>query len=279
MKRDAKVAKDKDETVEWLRALFSAPSVGLAVFDNQLRFQAGNKAFASMLGMAPKAHLGKTIHKVLGKAATKLEVPVRYVLSSGRDLSNFEIRGKLPRRKDVGCWTMSFFPIRDASGLKQQVGVVVLETTEQTNQQRALCSVMETLFRNLLLSSDHSDVLLRRIMQGSLRNISVSEANRIESAVTGSSNQGNPETSLPLTPREREVFKLLADGHGNKGTAAILRISVKTVEAHRAAIMSKLGLHSTRELMRYAINNSIVELTDSSRASSFGLRRKMAVRV
>jgi DNA-binding NarL/FixJ family response regulator len=218
-----------------------------------------------MLGIAPEAYLGKTINKVLGKLATKLEVPARYVLSSGRDLSNFEIRGKWANRKDVGSWTMSFFPIRDVSGLKQQVGVVVLETTEQTNQQRALCSVMETLFRNLLLSSDHSDVLLRRIMQGSLRKSSVPEATRIESAVTGSSNQGNTQMSLPLTPREREVFKLLADGHGNKGTAAILGISVKTVETHRAAIMSKLGLHSTRELMHYAINN-IVELTNTSSA-------------
>jgi len=66
--------------------------------------------------------------------------------------------------------------------------------------------------------------------------------------------------AVALTPREREVVKLLVEGTGNKETAAILGITVKTVETHRARIMLKLGLHSTRELVHYAIHNKILNL-------------------
>lgn len=61
------------------------------------------------------------------------------------------------------------------------------------------------------------------------------------------------------TAREREIVQLLAEGKSNKEVAAILGISVKTAETHRAAIMRKLGLHSISELVRYAIRNHIIE--------------------
>ena len=254
------VPLSEEQTLLW--ALLSAPTVGIAVLDKQLRFRAVNKAFASMDGIAQEAHLGKTISKVLGKAAIKFEPPLRYVLSSGRDVSNLRISYKLPNRKHVGYWTGNCFPMRDASGLKQQVCVVVLETTEQTNLQRGLLGVIEKLFRNLLLSADHSDAQLGQIMQGSFRKTSDSAANRNRPALTKSSNQENAELVVPLTPREREVIKFLADGHGNKGTAAILGISVKTVEAHKERIMLKLGLHTNTELLHYAIRNKILSLSD-----------------
>lgn len=60
-----------------------------------------------------------------------------------------------------------------------------------------------------------------------------------------------------LTPREREVLQLLAEGKSNKEVATILGISVKTAETHRANVMHKLGLHSTAELVRYALRNRI----------------------
>jgi DNA-binding NarL/FixJ family response regulator len=63
----------------------------------------------------------------------------------------------------------------------------------------------------------------------------------------------------PLTAREREVVRLLAQGRGNKEVAAALRISVKTVESHRANIMRKLELGSVVDLVRYAVRNRLVE--------------------
>jgi DNA-binding NarL/FixJ family response regulator len=65
--------------------------------------------------------------------------------------------------------------------------------------------------------------------------------------------------SSQLSPRERQIVKLVAESKSNKEVANILQISVKTVESHRAHIMEKLGLHSVTELVRYAIRNNIVE--------------------
>jgi DNA-binding NarL/FixJ family response regulator len=61
-----------------------------------------------------------------------------------------------------------------------------------------------------------------------------------------------------LTGREREVLQLLAEGRTNKEVAALLAISVKTVETHRANIMRKLNLHSISELVHYAIRNRMI---------------------
>jgi DNA-binding NarL/FixJ family response regulator len=65
--------------------------------------------------------------------------------------------------------------------------------------------------------------------------------------------------SSRISPRERQIVKLVAESKSNKEVANILEISVKTVESHRANIMEKLGLHSVTELVRYAVRNNIVE--------------------
>src|SRR3954462_11560504 len=62
-----------------------------------------------------------------------------------------------------------------------------------------------------------------------------------------------------LTSRETETLQLIAEGHGNKQIAAILGISVKTVEKHRQQLMEKLNLHDIAGLTRYAISRGMVE--------------------
>jgi DNA-binding NarL/FixJ family response regulator len=66
------------------------------------------------------------------------------------------------------------------------------------------------------------------------------------------------ESSL-LTDREREIVRILADGKSNKESAALLGISVKTVETHRAAIMRKLGCNSLVSVVRYAVRNKLID--------------------
>jgi len=61
-----------------------------------------------------------------------------------------------------------------------------------------------------------------------------------------------------LTKREREILKLIAEGHKNKEIADFLCISVKTVEKHRANLMKKLGLHSAAALTAYAMERGLV---------------------
>lgn len=68
-----------------------------------------------------------------------------------------------------------------------------------------------------------------------------------------------PRAGGALTPREREVLHLLAEGHTNKQIAARLTITPKTAETHRARINAKLNLHSVSDLVRYAIRNHIIE--------------------
>jgi two-component system response regulator NreC len=65
----------------------------------------------------------------------------------------------------------------------------------------------------------------------------------------------------PLSEREREVLRLLALGHTNQEIAKLLFISVRTAETHRAHIMQKLRLSSRAELVRYALENGLIEST------------------
>jgi two-component system response regulator NreC len=62
-----------------------------------------------------------------------------------------------------------------------------------------------------------------------------------------------------LTPREREVLALIAEGHTNQQIANRLFISIKTVQTHRAHIFEKLGLHDRTELVRYAIRVGLID--------------------
>jgi DNA-binding NarL/FixJ family response regulator len=63
----------------------------------------------------------------------------------------------------------------------------------------------------------------------------------------------------PLTPRDVEVLRLIAQGYTNREAAGVLGISVRTVESHRANIMDKLGLRGRAELVRYAREHGLLE--------------------
>jgi DNA-binding NarL/FixJ family response regulator len=68
-----------------------------------------------------------------------------------------------------------------------------------------------------------------------------------------------PVREDPLTPRELEVVKLIAEGHSSKQIAETLVISAKTVERHRANVLEKLGMRDRVDLTRYAIRRGLVE--------------------
>jgi DNA-binding NarL/FixJ family response regulator len=62
-----------------------------------------------------------------------------------------------------------------------------------------------------------------------------------------------------LTPREREVMRLVCEGMYTKEIADALSISIKTVEHHRASVMKKLGMQNTVELVRYAVKLGLID--------------------
>jgi DNA-binding NarL/FixJ family response regulator len=71
---------------------------------------------------------------------------------------------------------------------------------------------------------------------------------------------GEESLHKKLTPRQREVLQLIAEGHPNREIARILQISVKTVETHRENLLKRLGVHSTAGLTRYAIRMGLIQL-------------------
>jgi len=73
-----------------------------------------------------------------------------------------------------------------------------------------------------------------------------------------------------LTPREREVIQLLAEGKSSKEVASLLNLSTKTAETHRSNIMRKLGFHSIRDLVVYAVKNNIIQVQVPTPTQSAG---------
>ncbi|MBL7648001.1 MAG: response regulator transcription factor [Candidatus Hydrogenedentes bacterium] len=69
-----------------------------------------------------------------------------------------------------------------------------------------------------------------------------------------------PEQHAALSPREREVLQLLAEGHSTRKIAEALHISANTIETHRAHIMAKLGIKTIADLVKFAIREGITSL-------------------
>jgi DNA-binding NarL/FixJ family response regulator len=74
--------------------------------------------------------------------------------------------------------------------------------------------------------------------------------------------RGSHETLKGLTPRQREVLKLIAEGKSIKEIAIALKISVKTVETHRTLLTDRLDIHNTAGLVRYAIKTGLIRSED-----------------
>ena len=83
----------------------------------------------------------------------------------------------------------------------------------------------------------------------------------VSKRVVAGGNGGGAEGSTALetlTPRQREVLQLIAEGHSTKGSAAVLGLSVKTVETHRTQLMQRLGIHDVAGLVRYAMRVGLI---------------------
>ncbi len=270
-----------------LFALFNSSTVGVAICDRQLRYRAINAALASMNGIPAEAHLGKTIHAILGSAAAKIQPAFDHVFATGEPLSNVEVIAELPARGTVGHWSESYFPIKDRAGEVREVGSVVLELTRNKVLETSLRQLTNKLLRvnsafirpiagNVarpakLLESCLSDA--RSISQllhsvpplpvvlpiATGRIVHVKAPDRVPSFTFASVYPVEREWgSNPLSSREYEVFALLARGRSNKEIAEMMRISIRTVESHRAKVMLKLDLRSVTDLVRYALRNNLI---------------------
>ena len=135
---------------------------------------------------------------------------------------------------------------------------VLIFTGEESEQ--LIHEVFAAGARSYILKSDLSQHLTAAIRAlGEHRHYFTTRISEVVFAryLDGASGAGQNQTE-GLTPREREIVQLLAEGRSNKEVAARLGISIKTVETHRAATMRKLRLDSFADLVRYAIRNKII---------------------
>jgi len=158
------------------------------------------------------------------------------------------------------------------------IGMPLLNGIEATRQIRKASPETEVL----ILTMHDSEVMIQGVLEAGARGYilkddadrnllaAVEALRRHKPYLSSRISAAAPKTALPsgdssgstrrrLTPREREVLQLLAEGKGNKEIAEFLRISVKTAETHRANIMLKLNFHSITELVRYAVRNHIIQ--------------------
>jgi DNA-binding NarL/FixJ family response regulator len=129
----------------------------------------------------------------------------------------------------------------------------------------------ETLVRQTLRSGARGYLLKRCVTEELL--LAVRAANRgeiylspaisaslLDEFLTRQADAREPGLFNRLTPREREVLQLIAEGHTNAAIAQMMNVSVKTVEKHRASLMSKLNVHDVATLIRMAIKHGLVFL-------------------
>ena len=112
--------------------------------------------------------------------------------------------------------------------------------------------------RGLVLKSDATSDLVHAVEALERGNSFVSPA-VMELVLQGLAESGKPPSNN-LTPRERQILKLLAEGKANKVVATTLGLSIKTVEAHRANLMRKLDLRSLSDLIHFAIRNRLIDV-------------------
>jgi len=123
--------------------------------------------------------------------------------------------------------------------------------------------VLDAGARGYLLKTDASRDLVTAV--DALRNNKTYFTSRVAKMVLDgylnkkSSPKHGESAAGPLTPRQREIVQLLAEGKSSKEVAVALGVSVKTAETHRANIMRRLDCHCVSDLVRYAVRNHIVE--------------------
>ena len=120
-----------------LDSLLAHAPIGIALLDMELRYQHINVTLAAMNGVAPEAHLGRTIREVLPGLVSTVEPPFLQVLTTGKPILNIETCGENPTAPGVfHIWHISYFPVRAADGTLLGVGVIVMDVTMQRQAEQ-----------------------------------------------------------------------------------------------------------------------------------------------
>ena len=143
---------------------------------------------------------------------------------------------------------------------RPQTKILILTMHESDSLIR---EVLDTGARGYILKSDAGQDLVSAVE--ALRMNKTFFTSRVTQMILDGYLKGDPRPAESevargrLTPRQREIVQLLAEGKSSKEIAVALGLSVKTAETHRANIMRKLDCHSVSEVVRYAIRNKIID--------------------
>jgi len=162
---------------------------------------------------------------------------------------------------DIGMPTLNGLEAtRQILKIRPQTKVLILTMHESDSVIR---EVLDAGARGYILKTDAGRDLVTAV--DSLRRNKTFFTSRVSQMILDGFLKGDPRPQHPesgavrLTPRQREIVQLLAEGKSSKEVAVALDLSVKTAETHRANIMRKLDCHSVSEVVRYAIRNKIIE--------------------
>lgn len=147
---------------------------------------------------------------------------------------------------------------RQITSADPSIAVVMLSMyTDETYVMRALRSGAKAY---LLKSSAETDLIqaVRAVREGKSFFSPVVSRMLLEDYVRQMGQKGVEDSYDLLTPREREILQLVAEGKANKDVATHLGLSLHTVETHRTKILQKLNLHSVPELILYAVRKGII---------------------
>ncbi len=148
----------------------------------------------------------------------------------------------------------------EAAKIAQQRGLKtkLIFLSMHTNSTYVVRSLQSGAMGYLLKDSDFSEILqaIQNAMEGK-RYLSSSIANEVLEVLINA-DPGRSESLDVLSIREREVLQNIAEGNSNAAIAQKLAISVRTIESHRAHIMTKMRFHSQADLVRYAIQLGLI---------------------
>ena len=145
-----------------------------------------------------------------------------------------------------------------ARDLYRQFVVLGLNSIRGVELAARLSSKLDRHISPLLLWQHPTPVALAASLAGNSVTFAAEAGFSSTNLPTGDQDSTEPLASR-LTPREREIVQLIAEGHSNKEVADRLGISVRTAETHRLNVMRKLNVHTASDLTRYAIRNQMIQ--------------------
>jgi PAS domain S-box-containing protein len=255
----ARVRREKAQLIQ----LIAAAPVGFALLDKNLRFVRINAALKAIDGHLADEHIGQTLREVIPEQASALEPLCREVLQNQKPILNVQIAIPPHGNEQPRVCLASLYAVHP-DGKTAYLGLIVrdvssykLETISHYSSLMAddLNTAVAAITGNFNVTLDNlpeshpAVTYIRRALDSSTKS-----AHLIRQLLALAGKNGPY-----LTSREQQILQLIADGKSSQQIAGVLKISFKTVAAHRSAIMKKLDSHEVATLIRNAIRQGLIQ--------------------